>query len=149
MNLKVQKRLASLVGKCSPKRIKFSLDRLSDIKEAITRSDINSLINQGAITVLPKKGISRGRTRHAMGQKRKGRRRGPGSRKGSPTARLSRKTRWMQKIRLQRKILLKLRETKQLAPTDYRILYRKAKAGLFRSKHHLMVYLDENKLRKK
>ena len=35
MELKLQKRLASQLLKCSPKRIHFDAERLEDIKEAI------------------------------------------------------------------------------------------------------------------
>jgi len=149
MDLKVQKRLAAQVAGCGTKRIVFRVDRLKDIKEAITRADIYSLIKQDAIHVLPIRGVSRGRAKAATIQRSKGRRKGPGSRKGKPTARLSRKTRWIQKIRLQRRILSKLKDAQTISTHDYRILYRKSKGGVFRSLHHMMLYIEENKMRKK
>ena len=49
MELKAQKRIAGVILKCSPKRIRFDPDRLSDIKESITKVDIKSLINDKAV----------------------------------------------------------------------------------------------------
>jgi len=44
MKLNLQKRLAAQILKCSEKRIQLDTTRLSDIKEAITKADIKSLI---------------------------------------------------------------------------------------------------------
>lgn len=149
MKLAVQKRLAASVVKCSPKHVSFDTDRLSDIKEAITRADIKSLIKTGAIKVRKIRGISRSRIRHRIMQKKKGRRAGFGSRKGTPYSRLPKKSRWIRKIRTQRRMLKMLKEGKELNKRNYRLLYRKAKGGVFRDKHHLQLYIDEHKLREK
>ena len=149
MKLDTQKRLAASVLKCSSKHIYLDTSKLSDIKEAITKADIRSLIKSGVIKAEPKRGISKGRIRHKLSQKRKGRRSGFGSRKGTPLARLSKKSRWMQKIRIQRKMLAKLKEEKQITSRNYRILYKKAKGGVFRNKSHLVLYIDEHFMREK
>ncbi len=146
MKLDVQKRIAGKILKCSPKRIRFDTSRLEDISKAIRRLDIKSLINQGAITKLPAKGVSRGRARHNSAQKQKGRRRGHGSRRGKKTARLPAKEVWMDKIRLQRRILKHLRDNQKIALQTYGELYLKAKGGFFRSKRHLWLYITEHKL---
>ena len=44
MMLKPQKRIAAQVLKCSPKKIVFDTEKLSEIKEAITKQDIKTLI---------------------------------------------------------------------------------------------------------
>jgi len=149
MKLDTQKRLAASVLKCSPKHISFDTTKLSEIKEAITKADIRSLIKSGLIKVEPLRGISRYRIRFRLGQKRKGRRSGFGSRKGSPNSRLSKKSRWIQKIRVQRKILAKLKDEQLIDNKSYRLLYRKAKGAFFRNKNHLMLYIEEHNMRVK
>ena len=99
MKLIVQKRLAANVLKCSRKRIKFDQDRLSDIKEAITKADIKVMIEDKAIIKKPARSTSRVRARKIKIQKRKGRQRGPGSKKGKKTARLSKKKKWTEKTK--------------------------------------------------
>jgi len=149
MELKVQKRLASQVLKCSPKRVTFDVERLEEIKESITKVDIRKLVGEGAITRKPVKGISRVRARARQKQKNKGRKTGQGRRKGKKTARLPKKGVWMNKIRLQRRILKTLREKQKLTSQSYQSLYRKAKGGYFRSKRHLKMYITEKGLVKK
>ena len=63
VKLKLQKRLAASILGCSEKRIVFDTDRLEDIKEAITKLDIRSLIADKAIKAKPIKGVSRVRAR--------------------------------------------------------------------------------------
>ena len=74
MKLSSKKRIAASIYGISPKRIKLDPERLSEIKEAITKSDMRSLIRQGVITKLNKRGISRSRARKLLIQRRKGRR---------------------------------------------------------------------------
>lgn len=149
MKLDKKKRLAAQILKCSLKRVVFNPERLSEIKEAITRTDIEGLIKDGAIIKMPKRGISRIRARERALQRKKGRQRGYGTRKGKHTARLRKKTRWMNAVRLQRMLLKELRDTKKLAKSDYRKLYLKSKGGFFRSKRHLSMYIEEHNLLKK
>ena len=148
MDLKVQKRLASDVLDCSPKRVLFknSPEQLQKIKEAITKADIRSLINQGLITEIPARGISRGRNRHRIKQKRKGRVQGDGARKGKKTSRLPRKRKWINTIRTQRRFLAELKLAGKLPNPVYRDLYMKSKGGFFRSRAHLQLYLQEHNL---
>lgn len=146
MKLKIQKRLAAQVLKCSEKRVKFDNDRLEDIKEAITKGDIRSLVNTKAIIKKPIKGTSKVRARKQKMQKLKGRRRGPGSRKGKSTARLPKKQAWMNKVRIQRQFIKLLREKGALDKTNYNKIYLKIKGGFFRSKRHIKLYLTEHSL---
>jgi large subunit ribosomal protein L19e len=146
MNLKLQRKLAARAYRCSPQRVRFATERLNEIKEAITIYDVRALINKGAIERINKQGVSRGRARINQKQKAKGRRRGHGSRKGRAGARQHTKETWMNRIRLQRKFLNELREHKKIKNEVYRSLYQKAKGGFFRSKRHIKLYLEENKL---
>ena len=143
MKLDNQKRLAAHILKCSKKRIRFDESRLEEIKEAITKIDINGLIKDHAIRKLPKKGVSRVRARKKLVQRRKGKQKGPGSRKGSIKARLPKKKAWMYRVRAQREFLGVLKEKKILDNNLYRELYLKTKGGFFRSKRHIKLYLEE------
>lgn len=146
MELKTKKRLAAEILKCSKKRITFDPESLKDIKEAITKSDIRSLIKEGIIQRKNKQGVSRVRARKRALQKRKGRQKGHGSRKGKKTARLDRKLDWMHKVRAQRNLLRELRTKGKLSNQVYHELYMKIKGGFFRSRRHVSLYIQEHKL---
>ncbi len=143
MRLTAQKRLAGQIFKRSPKKIKLDPSRLEDIKESITKADIKALIIDNAITAKPVKKASKGRTRKRLIQKRKGRQSGKGTKKGTKKARSPKKTVWINKIRKQRAFLKLLRSKKLIDGKSFRELYLKAKGGLFRSKEHLKLYLNE------
>jgi large subunit ribosomal protein L19e len=146
MKLKVQKRLAADILKCSIKKIKIDQSRLEDIKESITKKDIRTLIKEGAVQKRKTQESSRGRTRKIKIQKSKGKRKGSGSRKGSPFARLPKKSRWASKIRTQRKHIKELRDNGKINKNTYSDLYMKSKGGFFRSKRHINLYLEEHDL---
>ena len=148
MKLKVQKRLASQILKCSPKKVSFDTERLDEIKESITRADLKGLIRDKAINKVPKKESSRSRARKIQTQKKKGKRRGHGSRKGKKSARIGSKKEWMNKIRKQRKLLKELAEKELIPRKVYRDLYMKAKGGFFRSVRHIKLYIKEKELTK-
>lgn len=148
MNTETQKVLAAKVAGVGLARVILDPMRYDDIKEAITREDIRSLIKQGAIKILPIKGPSRHRARIRHAQKKKGRQAGHGKRRGGKNARTPRKLQWMIKIRKIRSTLLALKEKGLLEPKTYRDLYMKAKGGLFRDTGHLKFYMESNKLLK-
>ena len=91
MKLKNQKRISADLLKVGKTSVKFNPDRLSDIKEAITKLDLRGLIKDKAITAKKTGTVSKGRLRKRLIQKRKGRQKGLGRRKGKKTSRLSRK----------------------------------------------------------
>lgn len=146
MKLKIQKRLAAQILKCSEKRVLFDSDRLEDIKKAITKTDIRGLISVKAITKKPVKGISKVRARKRKEQRRKGRQRGFGSKKGKKTARLPKKKKWINRVRIQRCFIKNLRDKKMISKSDYQNIYMKIKGGFFRSKGHIKLYLKEHDL---
>lgn len=149
MNLRVQKRLSAQVLGCSPSRVLFDEHSLDDIKEAITKRDIKSLVADGLIQKKPITGIAKVRVRKQARQKSKGLRKGEGSRKGSATAKVPAKQLWMNKIRVQRRFLRELKDKDAITPKTYTTLMARAKGGFFRSKKHLKVYCEENKLFRK
>lgn len=144
MNLNVQRRLAARLLRVGESRVRFDPERLTEIKEAITSSDLRALIKEGAVRADRIVGASHARARKIKIQKVKGRRKGLGSRKGPATARGdTRKRTWINKIRLQRKTLTDLRDQGRISKETYTRLYRKAKGGFFRSKRHLTLYIEE------
>jgi len=149
MNTKNQKRLAGQVINCSPHRVRFDESRLSDIKEAITKTDVRGLVREGVIKEVPMQGISHGRLRKKAVRRRRGQGKGPGKRKGMWSARSPRKERWINKVRSQRGLLSQLRERGTIDNTAYRNLYLKVKGGFFRNKRHIKLYIEENGLVKK
>ena len=144
MQLKVQKRLAAQILKASENDVWLDPERMKEIKEAVRKGDIKSLIKDEAIKAKKRRGISRFRIRKNKEQKRKGRRHGAGSIKGGKRARLSKKESWMGRIRAQREFLQNLRGKKIIEPASYRELYLKSKGGFFRSRRHIKVYMQEH-----
>ena len=149
MNLSNKKRIASQVMKCGTHKVKFDITSLQSIKEAITKSDIRALVKDKIIKKKPDTGVSRSRARKTLKQKRKGRRSGQGRRSGTHKARLPKKREWMNKIRAIRDLLKTLRTKEVIDAKAYRLLYRKAKGGYFRSRRHIKLYIEEQNLAKK
>ena len=147
--LDVQRRLAAQILKCGTNRIRFDTERLEDIKEAITKSDIRSLISNGAVFRKRLLNTSRFWARKRKEQKSYSKQKGFGSRKGRKTARLPPKRAWMNKIRLQRNFIKSLRDRGSLTSASYHELYMKSKGGFFRSLRHLKLYTTEKELIKK
>ncbi len=146
MDLKLQKKLATKVTKTSKKRVKISPEAQEQVKQAITKADIISLVKEGVINVFSKRGTSRHRARARHLAKKKGRQRGTASKKGKKTARTPRKEQWIKKVRLQRRVLKDLKDKNQVNQKDYRQLYLKIKGGFFRSKKHLLLYMNQHNL---
>jgi len=144
MQLKIQKRLAAQILKSSKNDIWLDSNRLDEIKEAITKADLKSLIKDKAIKNKKIRSISRYRIRKRKLQKIKGRRSGFGSIKGSKHARLSKKRSWINHIRIQRRFLQNLRNNEVIFKSSYRSLYMKSKGGFFRSKRHIKLFIQEH-----
>lgn len=136
--------IAAQLMKCGVSRVR--LTSVSDVEEALTRNDIRGLIARGVIYKIQKKGTSRGRAREILRQKKRGRRRGPGSIKGKWGSRNPSKEKWMGTIRPLRRMLSELRDSGQITRKNYRALYRKAKGGSFRSKKHMMLHIKEEEM---
>ena len=141
MNLKNQRRMAASLLKCGVNRVWIDPLRMEDVADAITRTDIQIMIDAGAIKAKQKRGISRGRTRYSKNQRRKGRSRGHGSHKGTSRARKPKKERWIQTIRPIRERLREFRDEGKIDARTYRKFYRQAKGGAFKSRSHLETQL--------
>jgi len=140
-DLRNQRRVAASILKCGYNRVWIDPNTTEEVAEAVTRSDIRSLIHARAIKASQKRGISKARIRHLREQKRKGKRAGHGSRKGGKYARFPKKRRWIHTIRPIRDELRTYREEGLITPTIYRRYYLKAKGGTFRSRAHLRSHM--------
>ena len=147
--VKSQKLMAAKIMKCGTSRVWMDPSRLGDIEEAITSEDVRRLIRDGVISARPKQGLSSFRKKKLAAQKKKGRRRNRGSTKGHKGTRLNKKVNWMRTIRSLRTLLSDLKSQKKIDNKTYRDLYTKSKSGYFRSKGHVMIYLERNNLIKK
>lgn len=136
----IQKKLAGKILKTGISRVWLNPEKMKDIEKAITKWDIRKLIKKGDIKTLPKRIKPK-----TTGKKY---RRGPGSRKGKKYAIFPRKRRWMSTVRPQRRMLKKLKATGKLDNTSYRKLYNLVKGGMFRSRAHLKLYMEQNKMLK-
>lgn len=146
MNLKLQKKLASRVSKVGLGKVCLDSDAREELKEAITKEDIRTLIDEGVIKIKSKSGVSRVRAKAKDSQKRKGRRKGQGKRKGKKSARIDPKRKWINQVRSQRELLKSLKEKDQIKEKYYREIYTKIKGNFFRSKRHLLLYLKKNEI---
>ncbi len=143
MDLRFQRRMAAKLLKCGVNRIWIDPNALDEVSSAATKDDIRELIERGIIKRKPIKGVSRARINKRREQRRKGRRRGHGKRKGKKTARMPRKRAWIIRIRALRRRLRELKQSGVIDTRTYRMLYRKAKGGEFRSVSHLNAYIEE------
>lgn len=141
MDLKNQKRIAAQMLKCGESRVWIDPNKTEDVADAITRSDVRTLISSGTVAARQKRGVSRGRANYLKTQKRKGRRSGQGSRKGRKHARKPSKERWQQTIRPIRRRLKELRDEGVIDTRTYRRYYLRAKGGVFKSRPHLDSHL--------
>ena len=137
-----QKRMAAAILKCGVNRVWFDPERQADIEAAISRNDLRELIGEGVIKAHPVKGNSRGRTRARIAKRSYGHRKGPGRRKGAAGARNASKRVWIRKIRAQRRTLREMREEGTIDRSLYRLMYRRASGGQFRSVSHLAAHVE-------
>lgn len=146
MKLNNQRRMVADMMGVGLDRVKFDNSRIADIKEAITKIDLRSLIKDNAISILPKSGISRARSRKILKQKSKGKRSGRGSKKGKKRATLTKKRAWINRVRIQRDFIKTLRDKKLVTTQTYRKVYSRISGGFFRSRSHVKLYLEEQRL---
>ena len=141
MTLRSQRRLAASLLKAGLSRVWIDPEENDRVRSAITREEIQTLIREGRIRLLPITGVSRGRWR-ARTSKRKN----AGSRKRGQGLG---KTQWVLKIRAIRRHLRGLRDSRQLSPDSYRTLVGMAKGGAFRNSSHIDEYVKARQLLRK
>src|SRR2546428_13735008 len=110
MSLRSQRRIAASLLKAGETRVWIDPEEGDRVGSAITRQEIATLIREGRIRALPKKGVSRGRARDRMGRRKKA-----GSRKGGLGLG---KTPWVHRTRALRRQPPGLRDNRQSTPND-------------------------------
>lgn len=144
VNIKKKRELVARILGVGANRIRFEPDRLEDVADSITRNDIRSLVNSGAIWTVQQKGTSRGRSSdkrsvwkmHGKGQ---------GSKKGKRTARVGKKEVYVVRVRSMRYHLKVLKDRKDITNDIYWSLYKKVNGGQVRSLAHLRDLVKEAK----
>lgn len=144
VNLRSKKRLVSRVAGVGLRRIYFDPEHLADIADAITRSDMRSLITARKIRIRPVGGTSRGRARRKRLQRSKRGTRA-GSRRGRSGARIGRKQAYVKKVRALRHLLKVAKDRAEITNPEFWELYKKVGGNTVRSKAHLRQLIGEAK----
>lgn len=142
VNLHAKKRLVSRITGKGIHRVRFHIEHLDDITDAITRGNIRSLITANTITFSPIKGTSRTRAKIKHLQKIK-RGAGQGSKKGRKGAREGKKIKHIIKVRSLRKLLKVFKDRKEIKNDEFWKLYKKIGGDTVRNKAHLHTLIDE------
>jgi len=131
-NLDKRKALAAKVLGVGKGKIIFDVNRLGEIKEAITKQDIRDMYTDGLIRIRE----FRGKTKY---EPRKNRR-GPGKRKYKV---FDRKRDYITMVRKLRRYVYELLGQGKLTKEQHEELRKKIKARTFKSKAHLKEHLGE------
>lgn len=132
--LALQKRLAAKVLGVGINKVWFDPTRINEIKEAITKADIEILVKEGAINKKSKKGIKRRAGKKRELRKRKGRRRKAGKKKKFLK---KKKENYVNRIRKLRSYIKELKKKKIIDNKQSAILRKLAKAGIIESKKEI------------
>lgn len=137
----LQKKLAAKILKVGESKVWLNPASTKDIEAAITKIDVRKLIKKGMVKALPEK--------VRMPREKVKRKKGPGRRKGAKGAIVTSKQRWISTVRPLRRMLSELRASGQIDKQTYRKIYLLVKGGMFRSRSHLKIYLEQHDLLKK
>jgi len=148
VNLKAKKRLVARVTGVGVHRVRLDPDHLDDVADAITRSNIRSLITAKKITIKSIVGTSRGRAHTKKAQKNK---RGTtqGSKQGRKGARVGKKEVYVAKVRSLRRLLKIAKDRKELTNPEFWMLYKKVGGNTVRNKAHLRLLMEETVAKRK
>lgn len=129
-----QKRLAAKILKVGVDKVFIDSSKIEDVKKAVTRKDIKNLIKKGYIKKLPE--------RVSFPYKKEVKR----VKKGSS---IKKKTIRVRTVRALRKYLKELKESGKIEKNDYKKVYRWIKGGMFRSRAHMRIFLEQRGIIKK
>ena len=132
MKLERKKDLVARTLNVGKKRVIFNSQRLSEVKEAITKQDIKDLLSSGAITIREMKG------RKAI-EKRKGRRRAGSVRKKVKNS----KKRYMTLTRKFRSHLKSLKLKGKISQEEFLELRKEIRASLFKDLSRLKERISQ------
>lgn len=140
--LKLQKRIASKILGIGINKVFFEPDRVSEIKDAITKQDVEELIKAGAIKGLPVVGNKRRSGKLRDSRRTKGRKRGMGKKRKRVE---TRKRDYINKIRKMRALLKHMKNKNEISSEIYTASRKLAKSGIIKTRKELINYLKENK----
>ena len=120
-------------------RVRIKPGEEESVDDAITRGAIRSLVKDGSIYILPKKGVSRGRWKSKKTVRKR-----MGSRKGRTGARLDKKTKWVSKVRTIRRHVKIMVDRGEINTSTKKTLYKQLKGGLIRNLRHLRELVKAN-----
>lgn len=144
VNIGKKRELVARILGVGANRVRFEPDKLEDVADSITRDNIRSLINSGAIWTVRVKGTSRGKAKEKRAVwKTHGK--GPGSKKGHKTTRVGKKAVYVVKVRSMRYHLKVLKDRKEITNDVYWQVYKKVNGGQVRSLAHLRDLVKEAK----
>ena len=136
----LQKKMAAQILKVGKNRVWLDPKHTKDLDAAITKADVRKMILKGWVKALPEK-------IHRPKERRK--RRGRGSRKGARYSIVNRKRRWISRVRPMRAMLQEMKAQQKIDNPTFKKLYGLVKGGMFRSRSHLRLYMEQNNLLKK
>lgn len=131
--LKTKKVMAAKVLRVGINKVWFDPLRLSEIKEAITKQDIQDLIKDKAIKKKPSIGNKRRAGRARLKRRLKGRRRNEGKIKLKKF-----NENYPKKVRKLRSFLKNLRQNSKISKEQYRKFYMLIKAGVLKNKQNII-----------
>jgi large subunit ribosomal protein L19e len=144
VNIRKKRELVARILGVGANRVRFEPDKLEDVADSITRDNIRSLVNSGAIWTVKARGTSRGKAE----EKRavwKVHGKGPGSKKGKKTTRVGKKQVYVVRVRSMRHHLKVLKDRKEITNDVYWQIYKKVNGGQVRSLAHLRDLVKEAK----
>ncbi|MCC5994053.1 MAG: 50S ribosomal protein L19e [Candidatus Aenigmarchaeota archaeon] len=136
--MKAQRRLAAEILKVGESKIWFDPTKISEIEKAVTKADVRKLIEKGYIKVRKEK--------LKKPKEKKKKRRYEGSKKGGKYSIVPRKRRWITLVRSLREFAKELKKEGKIDNKTYRLVRRWIKGGMFKSKMHMKLYLEQHKL---
>ncbi len=140
--LKLQKRIAAKILGIGINNVFFEPERITEIKDAITRQDVEDLIKDKAIKKRPIGGNKRRSGKIRDLRRIKGRKRGVGKKRKRVG---TRKRDYINRIRKIRTLLKHMKDKKEISSEKYNSSRKLAKASVIKTKRELINYLKENK----
>jgi large subunit ribosomal protein L19e len=136
--LRAQRSMAAKVIGIGKNKVWFDPERISEIKEAITKQDILDLIKDGAISKRPIKGIKRRAGKRHLKRKIKGRRR-----KSGHIRKKIKQDNYPSRIRGLRAFLKSLKRNKKLSNEQFRKIYNLLKSGMIKNNQQILEYINK------
>jgi len=136
--MKTQRRLAAEILKVGENKIWLDPTKIDEIEKAVTKADIRRLIERGYIKV------RKGKLKKPKEKKKK--RRYEGSKKGKKYSIVPRKRRWINLVRSLREFARELKEKGKIDKKTYKLVRKWIKGGMFKSRAHMKLYLEQHKL---